>query len=160
MFNSRFLLRPLRAQSRRLPTAVSASAAAPRYRSHTTDSYGKEVDSSPAADPKIHRVDPSSENVQKPHEPPSGQWSATGVDAGVKNAQGKKETEGEKKTGMKEYSTMSGEKPYAAPGSGQRYGGKEGYEADKGGNPNETSTSTQGQGPQGSESGGRKPEGR
>ncbi|KAJ7135119.1 hypothetical protein C8R46DRAFT_1048057 [Mycena filopes] len=85
---SRSLLRPLR-------ITVSGGGSASRWqragasRAHTTASYAKEVDSSPAADPKIHRVDPSSENVQKPHEAPSGKWSATGVEAGVKNAQGK-----------------------------------------------------------------------
>ncbi|KAJ7728647.1 hypothetical protein B0H16DRAFT_1894065 [Mycena metata] len=160
--NSRLLLRVQSRAARRLPTAASTSRYSLGLRSHTTDSYGKDVDSSPAADSKIHRVDPSSENVQKPHEPPSGQWSATGVEAGVKNAQGKKnsDTEGERKTGMKEYGTMSSDKPYGAPGAGQRYGGKEGYATEKGGNAGETSQSTEGQGPAGSESGGRKPEGR
>ncbi|KAJ6493744.1 hypothetical protein C8R47DRAFT_1119508 [Mycena vitilis] len=136
---SRSLLRPVQAHSlairhRLAPTSRAAST------SHTADSYTKEVDSSPAADPTIHRVDPSSENVQKPHEAPSGPWSATGVEAGVTNAQGAKEEE--------------------HPGVGSRYGGKESYEKEKGGNPNETTRSTEKQGPQGSESGGRKPEGR
>ncbi|KAJ7140395.1 hypothetical protein C8R46DRAFT_1046907 [Mycena filopes] len=102
---SRSLLRPLRI------TVNGGSASrwqrATASRAHTTASYAKEVDSSPAADPKIHRVDPSSENVQKPHEAPSGKWSATGVEAGVKNAQGKgtspssQSEEGEKKTAEK-----------------------------------------------------------
>ncbi|KAJ7136261.1 hypothetical protein C8R46DRAFT_1234793 [Mycena filopes] len=57
---------------------------------------------------------------------------------------------------------MSGDGPYASPGTGgaQRYGGKEGYQPEKGGNPAETRQSTEGEGPQGRESGGRKAEGR
>ncbi|KAJ7136241.1 hypothetical protein C8R46DRAFT_1138315 [Mycena filopes] len=149
---SRSLLRPIR--------TVGTTARWQRASmSHTTNSYEKEVDSSPAADPKIHRVDPGSENVQKPHEPPSGKWSATGAEAGASSPGS---TNDKNETGMDEYSTMSGDRPYAAPGAGgaQRYGGKEGYEQEKGGNPRETSQSTEGEGPQGSESGGRKPEGR
>ncbi|KAK7055741.1 hypothetical protein R3P38DRAFT_2848797 [Favolaschia claudopus] len=150
---SKSLIRPIRFGSRRLALPVTS-------RWHTTDSYSKEVDSSPAADSTVHRVDPSSENVQKPHEAPSGRWSAAGVEAGVTNAQGQKPEDGEKKTGMEEYSTMSGERPYHAPGEHQRYGGKEHYGEEKGNNPQETTQSTKQQGPQGSESGGRKPEGR
>ncbi|KAJ6537391.1 hypothetical protein DFH09DRAFT_1042478 [Mycena vulgaris] len=146
---SRSLLRPLRSQSRRLAAPGYSSAST---RSHTTDSYSKDVDSTPAADSKVHRVDPSSENVQKPHEPPSGRWSATGVDAGVTNAQGK-QGDGGKVTGMKEYKTMNPEKPYNAPVQDPQTGGKV-----KGTNLADTSSS--GEGPEGSESGGRKPEGR
>ncbi|KAJ7653918.1 hypothetical protein DFH06DRAFT_1203206 [Mycena polygramma] len=139
---SRSLLRPVQAHSLAIrhhlaPASRSAST------SHTADSYTKEVDSSPAADPTIHRVDPSSENVQKPHEAPSGPWSATGVEAGVTNAQGAKH-----------------ESAGPHPGVGDRYGGKTSYEQEKGGNPQESTRSTEKQGPQGSESGGRKPEGR
>ncbi|KAJ7612197.1 hypothetical protein FB45DRAFT_940081 [Roridomyces roridus] len=145
---SRSLLRPTSLVSRRLG-ATSYSATAAQRSSHTSDSYSKEVDSSPASDSTIHRVDPSSENVQKPHEPPSGRWSATGVDAGVKHAQGKGET------GMDEYRTMdAAERPYAAPGEKDRYG------ATHGDPQQETSTRNSQQGPQGSDSGGRKPEGR
>ncbi|KAJ6623659.1 hypothetical protein B0H10DRAFT_2009090 [Mycena sp. CBHHK59/15] len=158
---SRSLLRPLLAQSRRLaPASYSTPAAPAAPRSHTTDTYSKEVDSTPAPDPKIHRVDPSSENVQKPHEPPSGPWSATGVEAGVKNAQGQAKGNGEKKTGIKEYSTMSGENPYQAPAQNERYGGKTQYQEENGHNPQESNRSVEKDGPQGSESGGRKPEGR
>ncbi|KAJ7190805.1 hypothetical protein GGX14DRAFT_482411 [Mycena pura] len=88
---SRTVLRPLQSNSRRLAAASYTTAPRGQAASHTTDSYAKEVDSTPAADPTVHRVDPSSENVQKPHEPPSGRYSETGVDAGVKNAQGKQE---------------------------------------------------------------------
>ncbi|KAJ7611392.1 hypothetical protein DFH06DRAFT_1245012 [Mycena polygramma] len=138
---SRSLLRPVQSHLRQ--SLAPASCAASTSTSHTADSYSKEVDSSPAADPTIHRVDPSSENVQKPHEAPSGPWSATGVEAGVTNAQGAKDS-------------SAG----AHPGVGDRYGGKTSYEQEKGGNPQESTRSTEKQGPQGSESGGRKPEGR
>ncbi|KAF9481050.1 hypothetical protein BDN70DRAFT_831660 [Pholiota conissans] len=45
---------------------------------HTSDTYAKEVDSTPAADNTVHRVDPDSDRVQKPYEPPSG-YSRAGV---------------------------------------------------------------------------------
>ncbi|KAF7325017.1 hypothetical protein MKEN_00544100 [Mycena kentingensis (nom. inval.)] len=77
----------LRSVALRSRLASSASAA-----KHTADSYSKEVDSTPAKDPKVHRVDPASETVQKPYEPPSGPYSQTGVEAGVENAQGKKDS--------------------------------------------------------------------
>ncbi|KAJ7262483.1 hypothetical protein C8J57DRAFT_1133971 [Mycena rebaudengoi] len=154
MFSTKSLLRSLQPPIRRRVTPASFTTN-PARRSHTTDSYSKEVDSSPATDSKIHRVDPSSENVQKPHEPPSGPWSTTGVEA----AHGSK-GDGEKATGMKEYSTMSEKNPYHAPAENERYGGKKHYQEDKGKNPQESSRSVEAEGPQGSESGGRKPEGR
>jgi hypothetical protein len=46
---------------------------------HTIDSYTKDVDSTPPTDPSVHRVDPDSDRVQKPYEPPSGEWSRAGV---------------------------------------------------------------------------------
>ena len=39
---------------------------------HTPDTYSKEVDATPPSDHTVHRLDPESDNVQKPHEPPSG----------------------------------------------------------------------------------------
>jgi hypothetical protein len=45
---------------------------------HTTDTYQKEVDTTPPADNTVHRVDPDSDCVQKPHEAPSG-YSRAGV---------------------------------------------------------------------------------
>ncbi|KAJ6545335.1 hypothetical protein B0H19DRAFT_1033811 [Mycena capillaripes] len=144
---SRSLLRPIQAHTRRFAVARSAPTAS---RMHSTDSYTKEVDSTPAADPSIHRVDPSSENVQKPHEAPSGPWSATGVDAGVKNAQGKHD--GDKATGMEEYSTMNSGTPYTSSADNEQYGRKAKYQQDD--------TSPPQQGPDGTESGGRKAEGR
>lgn len=47
---------------------------------HTTDSYTKDVDSTPPHDSAVHRVDPDSDRVQKPYEPPSGEWSRAGVE--------------------------------------------------------------------------------
>lgn len=48
---------------------------------HTTDSYAKDVDYTPAPDSQIYRVDPLNENVQKPYEAPSGEFSRTGARA-------------------------------------------------------------------------------
>ncbi|KAJ7577010.1 hypothetical protein C8J56DRAFT_377661 [Mycena floridula] len=63
------------------PLRANISSTASRLtQDHTTDSYSKDVDSSEPLDSKIHRVDGSSENVQKPHEPPSGRWSQAGVE--------------------------------------------------------------------------------
>lgn len=49
---------------------------------HTPDSYAKDVDYTPPPDHRIYRVDPLSENVQKPFEAPSGDFSRTGAAAG------------------------------------------------------------------------------
>jgi len=106
-------------------------------KTHTTDSYAKDVDSTPASDSKVHRVDPNSDHVQKPYEAPSGPWSRAGVQAGVPTG---------------EYQTVSKTQPYAAPGEDRRYGGKEPYKGKE--------TSHPGGGPEGKESSGRKPEGR
>ena len=48
---------------------------------HTPDTYSKEVDTTPPSDHTVHRLDPESDNVQKPHEPPSG-YSRAGVKTG------------------------------------------------------------------------------
>jgi len=103
---------------------------------HSSESYNKDVDPTPPADSSIHRVDPSSENVQKPHEAPSGEWSRAGIRTD-------------------EYRHVSKDQPYSAPHQDRRYGGKQGWAAEKG-----PETSHSGQGPEGSESQGRKPEGR
>jgi len=80
---------------------------------HTADTYSKDYDSTPPADAKIHRVDPNSENVQKPHEKPSGKWS----EAGVKRD---------------EYESKSKTEPFNGnPGEG--YGVTEGYHQGGGG---------------------------
>lgn len=103
---------------------------------HTTDSYSKDVDQNPPSDSTIHRVDPQSESVQKPHEPPSGEYSQAG-------------------TQTSEYQSVSHTQPYEVPGKDTRYGGKERLGKDKG-----PETSHPGDGPEGKEAGGRKPEGR
>ncbi|KAK7453519.1 hypothetical protein VKT23_011799 [Stygiomarasmius scandens] len=62
---------------------AASQATAPQQPStvsnHTSDSYSKEVDSSPPTDPQIHRVDPDSDTAQKSYEPPKGKYSETGV---------------------------------------------------------------------------------
>lgn len=105
---------------------------------HTTDTYAKDVDTSPAVDHQIYRVDASSENVQKPYEAPSGEWSR----AGVKTS---------------EYTNVNKtDQPYAPKepeGQRQRYGGRKNWPDDKG-----PETSHPGEGPTGTDAGGRKPE--
>lgn len=122
--------------SRRFLHSSSSVLSKSKSPAHNQDSYNKEADSNPPPDSSIHRIDPSSENVQKPHEPPSGEWSRAG-------------------TKTSEYESVSKTEPYAAPGQDKRYGGKETYAKDKG-----PETSKPGEGPEGKESGGRKPEGR
>ncbi|KIJ69679.1 hypothetical protein HYDPIDRAFT_104271 [Hydnomerulius pinastri MD-312] len=107
---------------------------------HSADNYFKDVDESPPQDPSIHRIDAASEAAQRPHEPPSGQWSQAGM-----------------KTD--EYRNANKEEPYDGLESGPemklRYGGTKKYSQDKG-----PETSKPDQGPEGSQRGGRKPEGR
>lgn len=80
---------------------------------HTADTYSKHFDTTPPEDTKIHRMDPESENVQKPHEKPSGKWS----EAGVKRD---------------EYESKSQTEPYkGSPSEG--YGVTEGYVQQDGG---------------------------
>jgi hypothetical protein len=101
---------------------------------HTTDSYAKDVDHTPAQDTQVHRLDPLSENFQKPCEAPSGEFSRTGVKAAYANVD-------------------QSDQPYAPKGEGeqQRYGGTKSWVADKG-----PETSHPGEGPTGSDAGGRK----
>jgi hypothetical protein len=104
---------------------------------HSADSYFKDVDSSPPHDSTIHTVDNAS--VQRPHDAPSSEWSHAG-------------------TRTKEYESMNKtETPYAMDGNSRslRYGGKESYAKEKG-----EETSNPGDGPEGKEAGGRKPEGK
>lgn len=104
---------------------------------HSAESYFKDVDSTPPSDSTVHRVDSSSDAVQRPYEPPSGQYSQAGV-----------QTE--------EY--RSTDKTYDTPGGGEnkaRYGATTPYEEDpnmKNGKPEE--------GPAQGSAGGRKPEGK
>lgn len=82
---------------------------------HTSDSYAKDVDDTPPSDNTVHRIDPDSDRFQKPHEPPSGQWSRAGVQTD-------------------EYRHVEGEKqPYTAKGVDQgRYGSRMNWTEDKG----------------------------
>jgi hypothetical protein len=96
--------------------------------SHNTDSYNKDVDSTPPQDSKIHRVDASSDAAHKPHEPaPSMETQPT--------------------------ETTSKEHPYTPKGGDKskdlRYGGEGKYQP---------SDSHKGSGPDGANAGGRKPE--
>ena len=68
-----------RTQNVRYRIASSTQALLVGVRHHTPDSYSKEVDHTPPSDAKVHRVDPDSDRVQKPHEAPSGEWSRAGV---------------------------------------------------------------------------------
>ncbi|KAG6886403.1 hypothetical protein C0992_004224 [Termitomyces sp. T32_za158] len=122
---------PLRRTIHTSPYLGSASA------KHTADSYTKDdVDPTPPSDSSVYRVDASSENVQKPHEAPSGPWSRAGVQTS-------------------EYQSMSKTEPYTAPGQELRYGGKETLSKDKG-----PETSKPDEGPDGKASSGRMPESR
>lgn len=108
---------------------------------HTPDSYAKDVDTSSAPDTSVHRVDPSNSDVQKPHEPPSGEWSRAGVESEeYRHMEGGKGAKG-------------GKEPYApAGGSKGAYGSKQGWKEEKG-----PETSNPGEGPEGgSAAGGRK----
>ncbi|CAA7263913.1 unnamed protein product [Cyclocybe aegerita] len=82
---------------------------------HSPDTYSKDVDDTPAEDKSVHRLDPNSDRVQKPHEPPSGQWSRAGV-----------QTE--------EYRHVEGRnQPYAPEGGDRgRYGAQKSWREDKG----------------------------
>ncbi|KAI3611078.1 hypothetical protein WG66_013817 [Moniliophthora roreri] len=99
-------------------------------RSHTRDSYNKETDNTPPPDSKIHRVDPDSENAQKPYEPPSGKYAEVGART------------------QQAYQHARTDEPYKAPGEDRRYGGKEDYAKDKG-----PETSKPNEGPEGKSKG-------
>jgi len=126
-----------------------------QHTQHSADNYFKDVDQTPPQDPTIHRVDAGSESCQRPHEPPSGQWSQAGANTG-------------------EYENVSRAEPYDAPlaGSGNRtevtgglgkheketkleYGGME-----RSGRKDGSEMSRSEEGPAEGAKGGRKPEGR
>ncbi|KIK99003.1 hypothetical protein PAXRUDRAFT_133039 [Paxillus rubicundulus Ve08.2h10] len=107
--------------------------------SHTAESYFKDADETPPQDSSTYRVDSASEAAQRPYEPPSGQWS----EAGMKT---------------EEYRNVSEDEPYDVlnpPEERLRYGGMKRYGEDKA-----PETSGRGEGAQGTERLGRKPEGR
>ncbi|KAK0207114.1 hypothetical protein DFS33DRAFT_1319077 [Desarmillaria ectypa] len=76
-----------------------------REQGHNSDSYAKDVDSTPPSDSKIYRIDPDSHSAQKPYEPPSSQWSEVGAKSAIELG----------------YRTMSKE-PYKQPGPKEIYG--------------------------------------
>lgn len=109
------------------------------HKPHNAESYFKDVDETVPSDPTIHRVDATSEAVQRPYEPPSGEWSQAGVRTS-------------------EYELVSGDKPYdVREGSGLRYGGTEKLRAGTGTGAG-SSHRREGEGPEGQSKGGRKPE--
>ncbi|KAF9542628.1 hypothetical protein CPC08DRAFT_716930 [Agrocybe pediades] len=109
-------------------------SSSPAGNKHNTDTYAKEVDTTPVEDKSVHRVDPDSENVQKPHEPPSGDFSRAG-------------------TQTDEYRHVEGsDQPYAPKnGDKGRYGTRDSWAEEKG-----PETAHSGEGPEGKSSGGRK----
>jgi len=102
---------------------------------HSAEDYFKEVDTNPPADSTMHRVDSSSENAQRPHEPPSGKWSQAG-------------------TQTNEYRTVDKEEPYDAPGKDK--GAKTGYGAVKDSKEKAGRTGSPDEGPDAKDAGGRK----
>ncbi|KAF9022664.1 hypothetical protein BDZ89DRAFT_1070488 [Hymenopellis radicata] len=83
---------------------------------HSSDSYSKEVDSTPPPDSKIHRVDPEASTSQKPYEMPAGEWSEVGAKSAMQSA----------------YATMDKKEPYTAPGPKERYGAVDDLKAREG----------------------------
>lgn len=99
-----------------LSTNNPAGQQPPVNTQHTSDTYSKDIDTTPVEDTSVFRVDPSSELVQKPHEPPSGAWSRVGVSAQYQSVQGK----------------MEGVPYEPKGGSGARYGSRMSWAEDKG----------------------------
>jgi hypothetical protein len=145
MFNARAVptLRTIASRMQPVASRSIASSRASAYpeSDHSADSYFKDIDSEPPKDSTVHRVDSSSDTVQRPYEPPAGDFSKAGVDAAFKHKNAEKED------------------PYSTPGDHSeekmRYGGKESYGSEK-----KPETSGKGDGPTGASAGGRKPEGR
>ena len=105
---------------------------------HSAESYFKDVDHSPPPDTSTYQVDGSSEAVQRPHKPPSGEYSRAGVTS-------------------ESYKTVDKREPYDVPSPGGagaklRYGGKGQLASEKGRENSE--------GPEGASAVGRKPEGK
>lgn len=112
---------------------------APNPASHGAENYFVDGDDTPPPDNPIYKVDATSDVAQSAYEPPSGPWSRAGA-------------------GTKEYGTVSKDEPYEvsnAPDVKLRYGGVKRYVKDEG-----PETSKAGEGPEGTERWGRKPEGR
>ncbi|KAI0694391.1 hypothetical protein C8T65DRAFT_666829 [Cerioporus squamosus] len=114
---------------------------------HTAESYFKDVDDSAPSSQKTHQVDSSAtgSDVQRPSEPLTGQWSRAGAQT-------------------KEYETASTRDTYdTKPSSGPEkdeklhYGNYPGTSAS---HSTDEAVSSPGEGPEGANKGGRKPEGR
>jgi hypothetical protein len=71
----------------------------------------KDVDETPVLDQKIYRVDSFSENVQKPYEHPSGEWSQTGASSAAYATMNKNDQPYVPKEGEKQGSDAGGRKP-------------------------------------------------
>ncbi|KAG1729594.1 hypothetical protein EDD22DRAFT_929221 [Suillus occidentalis] len=69
--------RPLHTSTRLLRPQSSSELGTSKP--HNADTYFKDVDETAPSDPTIHRVDATSEAVQRPYEAPSGEWSQAGV---------------------------------------------------------------------------------
>ena len=54
---------------------TSTSLASTPTPKHTPDTYSKEVDTTPVIEKAVNRLNPDSDSVQRPDEPPSGPWS-------------------------------------------------------------------------------------
>lgn len=104
--------------------------------SHSPENYFVDGDDTPPPNNPIYKVDATSDAAQSAYEPPSG-------------------------AGTEEYRTVSKDEPYDVPDVPNgpdvklRYGGMKRYTEDKG-----PETSKAGEGPEGTERFGRKPEGR
>lgn len=110
----------------------------PNPASHSAENYFVDGDDTPPPNNPIYKVDATSDAAQSAYEPPSGPWSRAGA-------------------GSEEYRTVSKDEPYDVPSDPDvklRYGGKKTYMEDKG-----PETSKVGEGPEGKERWGRKPEG-
>lgn len=104
-YNIRATLVSARRSSNKFSTSLSLAK-----ERHSAESYFKEVDSSPPADASTYQVDGTSDKVQRPLEPPSGNFSRAGV-------------------GSEEYRTMDTQEPYEPMSKGEaskklQYGGK------------------------------------
>ncbi|KAF8916901.1 hypothetical protein CPB85DRAFT_1288548 [Mucidula mucida] len=103
---------PFRRLTALQPRRVLASA----RNAHSSDSYSKEVDSTPPPDSKIHRVDPEASTSQKPYEQPAGEFSEVGAKSAMETG----------------YATMDKKQPYKAPGPKERYGAVDDLKSNEG----------------------------
>lgn len=107
--------------------------------SHGVENYFVDGNDTPPPDAPIYKVDAISNAAESAYEPPSGPWSRAGA-----------ETE--------KYQAVSEDEPHSVQKGTDvklRYGGKKKYAEDK-----TPETSKAGEGPQGTECWGRRPEGR